>query len=107
MAVIGCLTDPPQPGPGHRKRSRSWSAEQRWATVSGIHRMEEFKAMPAKSNPGPVIRAIRQRLGLTQAKMAAQLGVSPMYLSAVEGGKKVPKASLVFKVMAMWEGRDR
>jgi transcriptional regulator with XRE-family HTH domain len=37
---------------------------------------------------GERVRALRRRVGMTQAQLAAEIGVSPAYLSALEHGRR-------------------
>lgn len=49
---------------------------------------------------GAKIRELRAKKGIKQAEMAADLGVSPAYLSALEHGKKgVPSWALLQKII--------
>jgi transcriptional regulator with XRE-family HTH domain len=41
------------------------------------------------------IRAWRQRLGLTQARAAESLGVSPRYVEMLEAGDRTPSQTLI------------
>ncbi|RIK94842.1 MAG: transcriptional regulator [Proteobacteria bacterium] len=53
---------------------------------------------------GERIRALRQARGLTQARMAADLGISAAYLSALEHGRRGrPSWSLVQAILGYFE----
>src|SRR5438132_798339 len=47
---------------------------------------------------GAVMKFQRHRLGLTQAEVAEQVGISSGHLSQVEVGKKVPSLELLVKL---------
>ncbi|HEY8612196.1 MAG TPA: short-chain fatty acyl-CoA regulator family protein [Roseomonas sp.] len=47
---------------------------------------------------GRVVRRLRQERGLTQAALAARLGISGSYMNLIEGAQRTVTASLVFKL---------
>jgi transcriptional regulator with XRE-family HTH domain len=52
-----------------------------------------YTATAGGNAPGPIgamIRALRRQLGLTQAELAARVGRSPSYISALESGATTP-----------------
>ncbi len=55
---------------------------------------------------GNPIRAIRKRLGLTQAEFADKLGIGREYLSAIERGQRVPSLTLRLAVRARENGLE-
>ena len=58
--------------------------------------MKKAKENAGESSPaGMRIKAERQRLGLTQGKMAAMLGISPSYLGAIERGTREVSRNLL------------
>lgn len=52
---------------------------------------------------GPRIRRIRNGLGLTQAAMAGQLGISPSYLNLIERNQRPLSAQLVLKLVSTFD----
>jgi transcriptional regulator with XRE-family HTH domain len=52
-------------------------------------RMDEMEQQQT-ANLGALIRARRHELGLTQAELAARIGKSPSYISALESGSTAP-----------------
>ncbi len=44
---------------------------------------------------GSVIRRIRNEMGISQKDLAHRLGVSPTYVSLIEGNKKEPSITLI------------
>jgi transcriptional regulator with XRE-family HTH domain len=50
-------------------------------------------------DPGELIRAGRQRSGISQAELAALSGTSQATLSAYERGRKVPSAATLQRVL--------
>ena len=53
------------------------------------------------------IKKNREALGLSQAKLAAELGVGSSTVNAWEHGEKVPSAQTWPRVAAFFPGRDR
>ena len=49
-------------------------------------------------NVGESIRARRQALGITQADMAARLGVAPSMVCQIERGSKAPSLPLAVEI---------
>ena len=49
-------------------------------------------------NVGETIRARRQALGITQADMAARLGVAPSMVCQIERGSKAPSLPLAAEI---------
>ena len=47
---------------------------------------------------GPAISRARVRKGYSQKQLAQLCGITPTYMSQIEGGKKVPSYSLVEKL---------
>lgn len=52
---------------------------------------------------GPRVRRIRNRLGLTQTSMAAELDISPSYLNLIERNQRPLTAQLVMKLVATFK----
>ena len=52
---------------------------------------------------GRVVRRLRQEKGVTQAALAARLGISASYMNLIEGDQRAVTASLVFKLAAALE----
>ncbi len=52
---------------------------------------------------GPRIRRVRTRLGLTQATMAEQLGISPSYLNLIERNQRPLTVQLLLKLSSHYE----
>ena len=52
---------------------------------------------PYPSSPGKVIRIVRSAYGLTGTEFARQIGVSRVWLSQVENGRKSPGIKLIRK----------
>lgn len=52
---------------------------------------------------GPRVRRIRSSLGLTQAAMAEELGISPSYLNLVERNRRPLTAQLVLKLVGTYD----
>lgn len=52
---------------------------------------------------GPRVRTLRQRAGLTQAALAAEVGVSPSYLNLIEHGRRPLPAHLLIKLARVFE----
>ncbi|MFL0670606.1 MAG: ImmA/IrrE family metallo-endopeptidase [Erythrobacter sp.] len=59
------------------------------------------------SNPlllaGPALRRLRKREGLTQANMAAMLGISPSYLNLIERNQRPLSARVLVQVIEQFE----
>lgn len=49
------------------------------------------------------IRIERARIKMTQAELAAQIGVSRQSINAIEGGKYVPSTVLALKMAALFK----
>lgn len=47
---------------------------------------------------GEVVRGLRQGLGLSQEKLAQRAGLSMVYVSEIERGKRAPSLPVVFKL---------
>jgi len=56
--------------------------------------------MPSRSTRrlGMRIKQVREERGLTQADLAAKVGVHPMYVSRIERGVQVPSLPLLEKL---------
>ncbi len=47
---------------------------------------------------GPAVRAIREAIGLSQQKVAEDVGVSASYLTNIEAGRKQPSPELTRRI---------
>lgn len=52
---------------------------------------------------GPRVKRLRQSLGLTQAQMAADLGVSPSYVNLIEANQRPISAKLLIKLAQVYD----
>jgi predicted transcriptional regulator/transcriptional regulator with XRE-family HTH domain len=52
---------------------------------------------------GPRIRRMRRELGLTQMRMAEDLGISPSYLNLIEGNQRPVSAQLLLKLAETYD----
>ncbi|WP_126979534.1 helix-turn-helix domain-containing protein [Frigidibacter oleivorans] len=52
---------------------------------------------------GPRLRLLRQSLGLTQAQMAAELGVSPSYITLIESDQRPASAKLLMRLAEVYD----
>jgi predicted transcriptional regulator/DNA-binding XRE family transcriptional regulator len=59
--------------------------------------------MAGEPNLGAKVRALRRREGLTQARMAERLGISPSYLNLIEHGKRPLTAALLLKLATSFQ----
>lgn len=51
---------------------------------------------------GEKLRSLRERRGITQQKLAAELGFTHAHLHRLETGKKKPNAELVLKIARLF-----
>jgi DNA-binding XRE family transcriptional regulator len=56
--------------------------------------------MPRSSSHPHVLRTVRERLGLTQEKLAKEVGVKKITIQKIELGKNKPGRELAFRIMA-------
>ncbi len=67
----------------------------------------DFDEQPISAEFTPeVLRARRKELGLTQVKLAAELGVSVKTVSAWENGKVLPNEAVREKILDLWKDRE-
>ena len=52
---------------------------------------------------GPSLRRLRKREGLTQAAMAASLGISPSYLNLIERNQRPLSARVLVQVIERFD----
>ena len=52
---------------------------------------------------GPALRRLRKREGLTQASMAASLGISPSYLNLIERNQRPLSARVLVQVIERYD----
>lgn len=48
---------------------------------------------------GPAIRYYRQQAGITQAELADQVGLTPSYLSRLEGGQETEQLRRIVRIL--------
>lgn len=62
--------------------------------------MQKKSTRPRQGNPklGPTVRRLRRNEGLTQARLAEQLGISPPYLNLIEHNQRSVTAELLIKL---------
>ena len=57
----------------------------------------------AESRLGSKVRALRRRNGLTQAKLAENLGISTSYLNLIENNRRPLSASVLIKIAQLFQ----
>lgn len=77
--------------------------EQRSAGASGLHQLnrENMKGL-RQMTIGRNIRSLRERYGLTQCELAERAGVTQVYISYCENGRKEPSLRFCRKLAAVF-----
>ena len=77
------------------RNCEAWKHERRMGSGGDIPQSMTFD-YPNVSNVGERFKAIRECLGITQARMAQELRISSCYISRIESGDSSPSSTLIY-----------